>query len=116
MSNKVIQNKRIKKGDKVVITAGNDRGETGTVLSRTEDSAIVQGINVRKKHVKKSSTHPQGGVVSIERPIHLSKLQFAGRDDKPVKLKAKVDKEGQRTLYYQDEKEQVTVRSVRKSK
>ena len=53
MSNKEIQNKRIKKGDKVVITAGNDRGETGIVLSRTEERAIVQGINVRKKHGKK---------------------------------------------------------------
>jgi large subunit ribosomal protein L24 len=116
MNNKVIQNKRIRKGDKVVIIAGNDRGEAGVVLSRTEDRAIVQGINVRKKHVKKSTNHPQGGVIPIERPIHVSKLQFAGKDDKPVKLKAKVDKEGQRTLYYQDGKEQVTVRAVRKSK
>lgn len=116
MTNKVLQNKRIRKGDKVVIITGNDRGEVGTVLSRTDDHAIVQGINVCKKHVKKSQTHPQGGVTPIERPIHVSKLQFAGKDDKPVKLKCKVDGKGQRSLYYRDGNEEVTVRSVRKSK
>lgn len=116
MTKKVLQNKRIRKGDKVVITAGNDRGEIGTVLSRTEDRAIIQGVNVCKKHVKKSQDNPQGGIVSIERPIHISKIAIAGKDNKPVKLKVKVDGEGQRTLYYQDGKEEVTVRAVRKSK
>ncbi len=116
MTSKVIQNKRIRKGDKVVITSGNDRGLVGVVLSRTEEYATIQGVNVRKKHVKKSQTNPQGGIVSMERPIHLSKLQFAGANDKPVKLRVKNEKEEGRTLYYRDGKEEVTVRAVRKSK
>lgn len=116
MTKKAIQNKRIRKGDKVVITAGNDRGETGTVLSRTEEYAVIQGVNVRKKHVKKTQNNPQGGIISVERPIHVSKIAIADKDNKPVKLKVKVDGEGQRTLYYQNGKEEVTVRAVRKSK
>ena len=114
MSKNELQNKRIRKGDKVVIIAGNDRGEVGSVLSRTEDYAIVQGVNIRKKHVKKSQANPAGGIISIERPIHLSKLQAAGKDDKPVKLKVKTDAAGERTLFYRDADEEVTVRSIRK--
>ncbi len=46
---KKIQNKRIRKGDKVIVRSGNDRGEVGTILSRDDDYAVVQGVNVRKK-------------------------------------------------------------------
>ncbi len=112
--NENLQNKRIRTGDKVVIIAGNDRGEVGNVLSRTDDTAIVQGVNIRKKHVKKSQTNPQGGIVSIERPIHVSKLQACGKDNKPVKLKVKTEDNGERTLYYRNGDEEVTVRSIRK--
>ena len=44
--------KWIKKGDKVIITCGNDRGKTGEVIARGEDSVIVRDINIRQKHVK----------------------------------------------------------------
>jgi large subunit ribosomal protein L24 len=71
---KIKQNKNIKKGDKVFVRIGNDRGQQGEVISRTEEFAIVQGINVRKKSVKKSEANPSGGFVTMERPIHLSKL------------------------------------------
>lgn len=116
MTSKILQNKRIRKGDKVVVTSGNDRGQVGVVLSRTEEHAIVQGVKVCKKHVKKSQENPNGGIVPMERPIHLSKLQFAGSNDKPVKLRVKTDDKGERTLFYRQDKEEVTVRAVRKSK
>ncbi len=57
--------------------------------------------------------NPNGGIVSIERKIHVSKLQAVGKDDKPVKLKVSIDKNGERSLYYRDGTEQVTVRSVK---
>ncbi len=110
---KKIQNKRIRKGDKVIVRSGNDRGEVGTILSRDDDYAVVQGINVCKKHVKKSQMNPNGGVVSIERKVHVSKLQAVGKDDKPVKLRVSIDKNGERSIYYRDGNEQVTVRSVK---
>ncbi len=115
MKDKTRHNKRIRKGDKVVITAGNDRGEVGTVLSRTEARVIVQGVNVRKKHVKKTQENPNGGIIEIERPIHISNLRLAGSDDKPVKVRSKTDDQGQRTLYYRDGAEEVVVRAVKKS-
>lgn len=110
------QNKHIRKGDKVLITAGNDRGSTGTVLSRTTDRAIVQGINVRKKHVKKSQTDPQGGVRSIECAIHVSKLKLVNDEGKAVKARARVAKDGSREVYYRDGGRDVTIRSIKKSK
>ena len=116
MNKKPIQNKRIRTGDRVVIVSGDDKGEVGNVLSRTEDHAIVQGVNVCKKHVKRSDTHPQGGTVSIERPVPVCKLRYAAENGKPVKLRAKVGDKGQRTLYYREGNQEVTVRAVRKSK
>ena len=62
--------KKIKKGDRVLAIAGNYRGQTGTVLLVTGDGAVVQGLNIKKKHVKKSNTHPQGGIIEIEKPIN----------------------------------------------
>ena len=74
MAIKIRHNKKIKKGDKVYVTAGNDRGMSGTVLSRNDDSVTIQGINVCKKHVKKSERHPQGGIIELEKAINLSKV------------------------------------------
>jgi large subunit ribosomal protein L24 len=74
MVNRLRQNKQIKKGDKVYIIAGNDKGMTGTVLSRTEDTVTVQGVNVCKRHMKKSAQHPQGGIVELEKAIDLSNV------------------------------------------
>ncbi len=115
MKTKTRQNKRIRKGDKVVVTAGNDKGEVGEVLSRTLDRIIVQGVNVRKKHVKKTQENPSGGIVEIERPVHISNVRACGAEDKPVKLRCKTDEQGQRSLYYRDGDQEVHVRGVKKS-
>ena len=112
----VVQNKRIRKGDKVVITAGNDRGITGVVLSRTADRALIQGVNVRKKHTKKSQENPNGGVVAIERPVHVSKLKLLSAEGKAVKARSRVDEEGNREIYYREGNQDVVLRSIKKSK
>lgn len=111
-----VQNKHIRKGDKVVITAGNDRGLTGLVLSRTADRALIQGINVRKKHTKKSQENPNGGVISIERPIHVSKLKLLNADGNAVKSRTRVNSEGNREIYYREGDQDVVLRSLKKSK
>ena len=74
MANKLRHNKQIKKGDKVYIIAGNDKGMAGNVLSRTDETVTVQGVNVCKKHTKKTAQHPQGGIVTFEKAIKLSKV------------------------------------------
>lgn len=91
-------NKHLKKGDKVVVISGNDRGQTGTILSRTEDRALVGGINIRKKAMRKSETYPQGGVINVERPVHISNLRLMV-NDRAVKLKVHQSENGKQLVY-----------------
>ena len=67
---------RIKKGDKVHVLAGKDKGKNGKVLFvyPKKGRALVEGINLMKKHVRKSRQHPNGAILSQEVPIHLSNL------------------------------------------
>ena len=68
----------IKKGDTVVVLAGNDNGRQGKVLEviRDKDRAIVEGVNMIKKHTKPNAENPQGGIVEKEAPIHISNLML----------------------------------------
>lgn len=106
--------KKIRKGDKVIVRTGNDRGQTGSVLRIIGDKAIVQGINIRKKHVKRSEANPKGGIVEIERPIHLSNLQVCNDDNKPVKLQVRIDESGSKALYYKIDGQEVLHRTIKK--
>ncbi|MGV4528565.1 50S ribosomal protein L24 [Ornithobacterium rhinotracheale] len=67
---------KIKKGDQVVVLSGSDKGKKGEVLQvRPKDNkAIVQGVNVIKKHTKPSAQNPQGGILETEAPIQISNL------------------------------------------
>ena len=70
----------VKKGDMVEIIAGDHKGATGRIL-RVMPSAkkvIVQGHNIAKKHVRPSRKNPQGGRVSVEKPIHISNVLVIG--------------------------------------
>ena len=69
---------RIKKGDNVIVMAGNDKGKTGKVLSvaPAENRAIVEGVNLVSKHTKPNSKAPQGGIIKKEAPIHVSNLSL----------------------------------------
>ncbi len=66
----------IKKGDTVFINSGEYRGQKGRVLevNRKTDRAIVEGINMIKKHTKPNAKNPDGGIVEQEAPIHISNL------------------------------------------
>ena len=83
---------KIKKGDKVVVIAGRDKGRNGEVLEviPSENRARVQGINMVKRHTKQSQTE-QGGIISKEAPIHLSNLAVADRDGKPTRVGFKIE-------------------------
>jgi large subunit ribosomal protein L24 len=74
---KAMQKKlHIKKGDTVVVNAGNYKGRQGKVLevNRDTERAIVEGVNMVKKHTKPNAANPQGGIVEKEAPIHISNL------------------------------------------
>ena len=95
---------KIKKGDKVVILAGKDKGKTGEVLkSMPKDSrVVVAGINVAVRHKKPTQVNPQGGLERREAPLHVSKVavadpksgkatrvRFEERDGKKVRVAVK---------------------------
>jgi large subunit ribosomal protein L24 len=67
----------IKKGDTVVAIAGDDKGKTGKVLQLIpgKGTAIVEGLNFIKKHVRATSETQQGGIVEKEAPMHVSNLK-----------------------------------------
>ncbi len=87
--------RHIRKGDMVIVTAGNDRGVTGEVLRVIPkiDRVVVQGINVRSKHLKPSQASPQGGIVRREMPIHISNVSPVV-DGKPTRVRFEVRKDG----------------------
>jgi large subunit ribosomal protein L24 len=66
----------IKKGDMVIVNAGNSKGQKGKVLKVLvkEQRAIVEGVNMVSKSTKPSAKHPQGGIIKQEAPIHISNL------------------------------------------
>ena len=91
---------RIKKGDKVVVIAGKDKGRTGEVVtvSPKDDRAIVSGINVVRRHQRQSQT-TEAGIITKEAPIHLSNLAIADpKDGKPTRVGFKV--EGDKKVRY----------------
>jgi large subunit ribosomal protein L24 len=107
--------KKIRTGDKVIAIAGNNKGLMGTVLSKQGDKVIVQGLNVRKKHVKPTEANQKGGIIELEKPIHISNVKVVNADDKPVKLSVRESKKGGRELVYKSEGKDVVHRSIKKS-
>ena len=66
---------KVKKGDRVIVTAGRDKGKRGEVLRvyTADERVLVSGVNVVKRH-QKQTARAQGGIVSKESPVHLSKI------------------------------------------
>jgi large subunit ribosomal protein L24 len=78
---------KIKKGDKVVVLAGKDKGKTGQVLQviPSETRAVVQGINLVRRHTKQTASN-DAGIFTKEAPIHLSNLAVTDKDGKPTRV------------------------------
>jgi large subunit ribosomal protein L24 len=87
---------KIKKGDKVIVLTGRDRGRGGEVLEvrPAEDRALVRGINMVKRH-QRQTAQQEGGIISKEGTIHLSNLALADpKDGKPTRVGFKIVGEG----------------------
>ena len=95
---------KIKKGDKVFIVSGKDKGKEGEVTKiiktiRNQDKALVQGINLVKRHRKPSQDNP-GGIISEERPIQISNLMIVDpKTKKPTRVGFKFDKKGNKVRF-----------------
>jgi large subunit ribosomal protein L24 len=89
---------KIRKGDKVIVLAGRDKGRSGEVLEvRTDDGrALVRGVNMVKRH-QKQSAQQEGGIISKESTIHLSNLALADpKDGKPSRVGFKIMNDGRK--------------------
>ena len=66
----------VKKGDKVQVISGKDKGKQGIILKAypKKERVVVEGVNIVKKHAKPSQANPQGGIVELEAPIHVSNV------------------------------------------
>jgi len=85
---------RLKRGDTVIVLAGSDRGKTGRLLSldKRHGKALVEGVNMKWKHVRKSQDNPQGGRTQREYPIDASNIAFLDAESgKGARLGIKVE-------------------------
>ena len=89
---------KIRKGDKVVVLTGRDKGRTGEVIEvrPTEGRALVRGINVVKRH-QRQTAQQEGGIISKESPIHLSNIALADpKGGKPTRVGFKFMTDGRK--------------------
>ena len=80
---------KIKKGDKVVVLSGKDKGRHGEVtqVMPKDGKVLVSGINVHARHTKPTQARPQGGIVRAEAPMHISKVAHVTADGKATRVR-----------------------------
>ncbi|MCA1012853.1 MULTISPECIES: 50S ribosomal protein L24 [Halobacillus] len=84
----------VKKGDKVMVITGKDKGKQGTILEAypKKERVLVEGVNEVKKHAKPSQENPQGGILTQEAPIHVSNvLPIDPKTGEPTRVGYKVE-------------------------
>lgn len=84
----------VKKGDKVMVITGKDKGKTGVILAAypKKDRVLVEGVNIIKKHTKPNQENPQGGIVSQEAAIHVSNVMVIDpKSGEPTRVGYKVE-------------------------
>ena len=91
---------KIRKGDKVVVLTGRDKGRSGEVIEvrPAESRAVVRGIHMVKRHQKQTQAQ-EGGIISKESPIHLSNIAIVGKDGKPTRVGFKIHADGKKVRF-----------------
>ena len=92
----------IKKGDTVYVNAGDDKGKTGRVLQVLvkKNRAIVEGVNIVSKSTKPNAKYPQGGIVKMEAPVHISNLNVIDpKSGKPTRVGRRLNDAGKLVRY-----------------
>ena len=100
----------IKKGDTVIVIAGDNKGQQGRVLKveAAKQRAIVEGVNLVKKATKPNAKNPQGGIVEQEAPIHVSNLQLLDpKSGKATRVGRKANAEGKLVRYAKKSGEEI---------
>ena len=100
----------IKKGDTVYVNSGEDKGKTGKVLRVIVDKqrAVVEGVNIVSKSQKPSAQNPQGGIVKVEAPIHISNLNVVDpKTGKPTRIGRRKNEIGKLVRYAKKSGEEI---------
>jgi len=100
----------IRKGDMVYVLSGEDRGKTGRVLEVLvkKNRAIVEGVNIVSKSTKPSAKYPQGGIIKIEAPIHISNLNVVDpKSGKPTRIGRREGANGKLVRYAKKSGEEI---------
>ncbi|WP_419321087.1 50S ribosomal protein L24 [Caulobacter sp. ErkDOM-E] len=84
---------KIKKGDRVVVLAGKDKGKQGSVseVRPKENRVIVEGVNLVQRHTKATQADPQGGIKSKEAALHVSNVAIVDSNGKPTRVGFKIE-------------------------
>jgi large subunit ribosomal protein L24 len=98
------------------VIAGNDKGKSGEVLARGEDRVVIQGVNVRKKHLKRTQQTQGGRIVEMEAPIHISNVCLCDKDGNKLKVHVKKEKNGDKELVIKTGEKETVHRHVKKVK
>ena len=101
---------KIKKGDTVIVLAGDNKGDKGRVLSidREKNRAIVEGVNIVSKSTKPNAKAPQGGIIKKEAPIDLSNLAVVDpKSGKPTRVGFRFNEDGKKVRYSKKSGEEI---------
>jgi len=84
---------KIRKGDRVVLLTGKDKGRSGSVLKvmPKENRVLVQGLNLVQRHTRPTQADPQGGIKSKEASLHLSNVAIADSNGKATRVGFRID-------------------------
>ena len=88
---------KLKKGDKVAVIAGSNKGKEGTITKVLDEKVIIEGVNLRKKHLKPKNNNGTGEIIEQEAPIHASNVMIIDpKTKKPTKIKKVIDEKGKK--------------------
>ena len=92
----------IKKGDTVMVIAGDSKGQQGRVLmvDIEKEKILVEGVNMVSKHSRPTNQNPKGGIIEKEAPIHMSNLKVIDSSGKPTRVGRKIDEKTNKTVRY----------------
>ena len=100
----------IKKGDTVIVNAGDNKGQTGKVVKVlvSKNRAVVEGVNMVSKSQKPSAKNPQGGIVKVEAPIHISNLNVVDpKTGKATRIGRRLKENGKLVRYAKKSGEEI---------
>ena len=92
---------KVKVGDNVKILSGDHKGSSGKIIKidRLKNTALVEGVNLVKKHNKPNANNPKGGIVDIEAPINLSNISLVTKDGKVTRFGFRFENDGNKVRF-----------------